>query len=469
MDDSLQLKTEEIKISPDNPFENDKLNRSDCANSLTNIISNTRMPLVLSLNGGWGTGKTTFLKMWQQEIQNKGFTTLYFNAWEDDFCDNAFVALIGQLSKNLKGKCSEEIINSIKECAVPLIRNTVFNAVRTVSGGILDLKEENLKSISEKAIDEYTEAGKQLLEFKNRIADIAKEVSKDKPLVFIIDELDRCRPLFAIELMEKVKHLFEVHGIVFILGIDRKQLGYSIQSVYGQGMDVDGYLRRFIDMEFILPQIDPNTFCGHIFSQFGIDNYFNNRKKNSNGHRDDKDAFNTMFGKLCECFNLSLRDMEYTSRLLVIACRNTESNHLFFPQLLSILIILKLANTELYHRYVSADCNSDEVIEFILKQHGGKELLESSSGVIMEAYMIASSPDDWRDKVISQMNLHIKGPNLGNLFISARIKGMDAGRVKRLLDIGSKLINGFEYEMSSRTLGYLSEKIELSSLQLQHN
>ena len=72
-------------------------------------------------------------------------------------------------------------------------------------------------------------------------------------MVFIIDELDRCRPTFAIELLERVKHIFDVPNLVFAFGINRDELCSSLQSIYGN-IDADVYLRRFFDMEFTLPQ-----------------------------------------------------------------------------------------------------------------------------------------------------------------------------------------------------------------------
>ena len=72
----------------------------------------------------------------------------------------------------------------------------------------------------------------------------------------MIDELDRCRPSYAVELLEVAKHLFEVEHIVFVLAINRAQLAHSIRALYGIGFDADGYLRRFVDVDFVLPEPD---------------------------------------------------------------------------------------------------------------------------------------------------------------------------------------------------------------------
>jgi|GEM_PF-2577232 len=69
-----KLKPSEFEIPPDNPFANDKLNRKECADALTNLVTNNPGPLVMSINGGWGTGKTVFLRMWDQSLKNDKFT-----------------------------------------------------------------------------------------------------------------------------------------------------------------------------------------------------------------------------------------------------------------------------------------------------------------------------------------------------------------------------------------------------------
>lgn len=67
--------------------------------------------------------------------------------------------------------------------------------------------------------------------------------------MFFIDELDRCRPTFAIELLERIKHLFDIQNIVFVLSIDKEQLEASTAAAYGSAINAPEYLRRFIDLE----------------------------------------------------------------------------------------------------------------------------------------------------------------------------------------------------------------------------
>lgn len=100
MNSPLNCKDIEIEVKPNSPFENDALNRQRFAsvlNSIIGVYSDTG--IVLSINGEWGAGKTTFVRMWRQQLIDNGYRTLYFNAWETDFFDDALTSLLGELKK----------------------------------------------------------------------------------------------------------------------------------------------------------------------------------------------------------------------------------------------------------------------------------------------------------------------------------------------------------------------------------
>jgi hypothetical protein len=464
------LKPSEIVIPKDNPFANDKLDRKKCAQTLTNLVQNISGPLVMSINGGWGTGKTVFLKMWNQSLQNAGFTTIYFSAWEDDYCNDALIALIGQIWNSLKDSDWKEILKTVRRCVAPVIRGSALNAIRKCSGGLIEITEKQLKSISKKAVDEYLVTGEKLKDLKKQLETLAfKVLEKGKPLVIIIDELDRCRPTFAIELLEKVKHLFNIPGILFILGIDREQLGHSIKCVYGEGMDVAGYLRRFIDMEFILPEVNAEVFCSHLFEQLGHNQYLRKRLQTDDGVIFDRRNFHLIFVKLCACFKLSLRDIEHCSRILVLAYSNTQDNHFIYPPLLSVLVILKVVKSKLYHAYAAGHSKGEEVIEFILAQPRGEDFLKTKEGNLVEAYLFAASPKNWRDNVYSQMRKRFERQELlQHEYLPERLKNMREGDFENLFKSYSSVVSRGEGKITNEMLGYLSEKIELASLMTQY-
>lgn len=81
-------------------------------------------------------------------------------------------------------------------------------------------------------------------------------------MIFIIDELDRCNPYYAVKVLERIKHLFNIPNIVFVLSIDKEQLSNSIRGYYGSDLiKADEYLKRFIDIEYTLPDPDVDVFA----------------------------------------------------------------------------------------------------------------------------------------------------------------------------------------------------------------
>lgn len=129
-------------------------------------------------------------------------------------------------------------------------------------------------------VDSFQREKELLSKFRSELEAAVAQLpnSGKKPtLVFFIDELDRCRPTFAIELLERIKHLFDVPNITFVLSLDKKQLEASTAAVYGQGIDAPEYLRRFIDLEYGIPKSKAKKFTESLFSRFGLDGIFAER------------------------------------------------------------------------------------------------------------------------------------------------------------------------------------------------
>ena len=90
----------------------------------------------------------------------------------------------------------------------------------------------------------------------------------------MIDELDRCRPSYAVELLEIAKHLFSVDRIVFVLAVNRSELVHSIKALYGSEFDAQGYLGRFFDVDIRLPEPEREEFLEALLRAIDFDDYF---------------------------------------------------------------------------------------------------------------------------------------------------------------------------------------------------
>ena len=459
MKDDL-LKRSEPAINEENPWCDDALGRSKVAESLTNLLRDQNSSLVISLHGHWGTGKTFLLKRWQQDLRTRRFQSIYFNAWEDDFCDDPLTAIIGQLAKSFSKGGFKDSVEMIKKTAKPLLVHSAIGVVKTYTG--ISLKD----IFSPNALRKNAEQRKHKDELKKRLAELAANVKEETnhPLVFIVDELDRCRPTFAIELLERVKHVFDIPNMVFIFGINHDQLGKSIQSVYGR-IDADVYLRRFFDFEFTLPAVDSERFCRFLVERFELEHFFES-------HSLDPKWFREFFPILCGCFGFSLRDIEHCIRSIAFFRRNINDDVPLRAVLISLLVTLRLKNGPLYRGFVRGDRNGCEVMDYVDELISNVDLNETQDHNLNELEVFCYLTDKRLGNGKMQRNISVSVAELNRLLealnkgeerptlenLSLRTGKSDANRIDKLLGLVRQYNDP---GLSKRTLRDIAEYIEL--------
>lgn len=182
-----------------------------------------------------------------------------------------------------------------------------------------------------------------------------------------IDELDRCRPNFAIQVLEKAKHLFNVDNIIFVLAADKSQLAHSIRAVYGQGLDVNGYLRRFIDFDYLLPSPVRSVYIKYLVTKMGFDKNLNNDETHIYDHQKKLDS-------IIRLYNLTLREQESFCNILNVVMKIRYHTMQENSVLVFLLIILKIKEPELYKRLNRFD--TANIIPLILKNFNAKYTAE---------------------------------------------------------------------------------------------
>lgn len=270
----MKIIAPELQINDDTGFDPaiDIFKRSEFGGRLANLIENAGGNPVIALDAGWGQGKSTFIKMWRGYLSAKRdskIKTIYFDAFENDYQKDPFLALASEMYQ-LISQGDEPRKIEFKDKAIKagksLLRGGLKLSVRAataglVDGGVFDAVEKEVSNLVADQVDElvkdrFEHAHKDKLalkEFKSYLERFAEEQGNGNPLVFIIDELDRCRPDFALELLEQVKHLFSVKGITFLLVTNRVQLEQSIMAKYGDNDPVN-YLHKFINVWLTLPR-----------------------------------------------------------------------------------------------------------------------------------------------------------------------------------------------------------------------
>ena len=458
------LKVEEPSIDPDKPWCDDELDRQEIADRLTTVIKDQEAPFVLSLDGRWGTGKTFLLKRWKAQLVKDGFQAIYFNAWEDDFCDDPLLAIIGQLTEHFQAGKLKAMAARIGEIALPILTSRFLGVA---------LKREDLSR--KDLLADYRTQLRTKREIRERLTDLAALVRNetDQPLVFIIDELDRCRPTFAIELLERVKHIFDVDNIVFVFGVNRGELMKSLESIYGK-IDAGVYLRRFFDMEFSLPHADAKAFCQALMQAYGLDT-FSSEMSDRTGIGNYWNEFRSVasaFPLIVEHIGLSLRDVDYCARLISMAARGGRPYAMGLPSLFVLLVAVKISDPTLYQRVVHGNGRGAELVDFMTEKHasqGGhgrrKDSRDWNNLTLLEAAVYAA--DDGRIS-LNQLELLESQvePSLPQ-YLTKETATLQVGieshalRLKKLIGALERLIKEADFEPFS--LASVAASVELSS------
>ena len=268
-----------LEIGESEGFSPDKdlFGRAELARGMTNLVATVEDPLVIAFDGQWGSGKTTFLKMWAGELRMQGHPVIFFDAFENDYVEDAFAALARELVELVEEKLPEakKVSQNIREKATALGALLIRGGakvglklmVRAATGGLAssdefkdlgDVVRSQLEDVADVYMEQLLDKPRQQKEvvesFRRALADLPSllapvgEGETRKPLIFIIDELDRCKPHFALSLLERVKHFMAVPNVHFVLGVHLRQLEASVRYAYGDTIDARAYLQKFIHL-----------------------------------------------------------------------------------------------------------------------------------------------------------------------------------------------------------------------------
>lgn len=337
-------------ITKEGPFDNCKLGREKYAHILNNIFSHYGDGFVMALDNPWGTGKTTFVLMWQKLLEKNEFHTIYFNAWENDINNEPFVALLAELKTFVNQGNETKFIKVLEKFA--LISKAVIPAaakglakryletdsiVETIEGGTKGVLE-----VLQRDIEKYAKRKEDLKAFRIELAQFIHEISPDKPVIFFIDELDRCKPSYSVEILEHIKHFFSVDGITFVLSIDKEQLKHAIGGYYGsESLNTEEYLRRFIDFSYSLPEPSTEDYCNFLYDYFDFKSFFEVREGSNSDVSGGSKKFREFAIDLFELKKLTLRQQEkFLAQTRVILKTFTKTDYIF-PSVLIYLIYIK--------------------------------------------------------------------------------------------------------------------------------
>lgn len=295
---TISFNWSEPELNIDSKYETfpaDQLDREKYAKFLTTFLAKQgyddardsdqkKRNYVLNLNAEWGAGKSYFLKRWAHDLKEH-YPVVYIDAWKQDYSDDPLMTVISSMIKQLRtqaGKDADKAIFRVSRKFVGLLKAaapTLARGIATKYLGVDPLKimemaddkaiGENINSdgksidmglaaqkMVEHLISEHDSKSKAIDSLKLNVeqwveAVIGKDnTTKSYPAFIFIDELDRCRPSYAVEMLEAIKHIFNIPGVVFVVATDTEQLQHAVKAIYGEGFNAKQYLGRFFNSRY---------------------------------------------------------------------------------------------------------------------------------------------------------------------------------------------------------------------------
>lgn len=362
---SLELKpNKEILLET---LEKNIIGRNTEIINFIRLLDSIKSNFSIAIDNDWGTGKTFFVKQakmildayndhsYDYELSNLEriknvidiknidlHLAVYYNAWENDNQKSPLLSLIYEIIKVAKIDTNKTDISINKE---KIIKDGLSAIVKHFSG--IDIKEL-LKCVETEAKDIFKEIKGQK-SIKEQVDNILNNLLLEhgERLVIFIDELDRCRPTFAVELLEQIKHYFDNDKITFVFSTNIKQLQYTIKKYYGEAFEAKRYLDKFFDLTISLNEIN-------------VIEYFNFVNEISRG-----DMYDYVCKEIAKEYNFTLRDVIkfiQINKICIENLRKTKNEYLYFDEkiiryvltyVLPIMIGLKIKRYDQYEDFIT--------------------------------------------------------------------------------------------------------------------
>lgn len=391
-------------IPPSHPlgeaaFDTDKFGRLPLAKALTGYLKRLSFGAVIAIEAEWGEGKSWFAHNWKALLSEQEHTAIYIDAFEADYIEDPFAIIAGEVQAVIRSEAERaNFIQKAANVAAAIAPTALKIAVRGTGKAILNVSnldgiikegfekvlentEESLGKILEEKIKSYQEDKNSIASFRKNLSEFAG--SLNSPLVVMIDELDRCKPEFAVKLLERIKHFFNVPNVVFVLFMNKRQMHNAIKGVYGAATDAHLYLEKFLSFTFVLEP--PKRESIRPFVEFELKKY---------GIQLDNQVDEYVNGLcvLSTAFKMTTRQLEKAIALLALAYPFSNGGIL-----ISELAVLKICRPDLLDGLLKSDRPAISEIVTILQPHQtsrNAEYLEDWIGFLIAVHEAQAEPDD---------------------------------------------------------------------------
>lgn len=391
--------------------DNDCFGRKKISEKMIDLLLSNIDVSPMMVDGKWGTGKTIFCKksmsLLKDKIadnQSKKVKFSYIDAFNSDHADEPLISLVASISglidtstvKRNFIKVAKNVVRfglktATKTALLHILKRHSDDIGKELSNTLESSSDEPINSAIDQLIQEHQESENNIIKLKEVLTNIAK----NENLIFFVDELDRCRPDFAVDFIECIKHIFDVEGIQFVLLANLEQIEASVKHRYGSDVDAKRYLDKFIKFGFSLPDrvVDANNLSASIVHAKNLIQKSNILKQSSLVI----DRSNIFINELILHNSLSLREVETFIRYLeihaVFSNRQfiTQSNNVSFLYIYSVFVFIFKKNK--VYKIEKEQVTVDDLCQIIGKnyQYSSDMKQKSPSEILVGLFHISLS------------------------------------------------------------------------------
>lgn len=312
-------------------LKDDQLKRSEFLDRLFVLFENFGdQGFTMILNGKYGSGKSTLLNFIKEKNSlANNFDIVTYNAWENNLFDNPLIPILYEISKLQKTS------DKVKEQAKKIIKNIPKIFLSTLANA----HSVDITSLAnnDNIFEDYDRYKDSIEKFRSLLTESCKE----KKILFMIDELDRCLPEYQIKVLESVYHLLEIPNLIVIIALDREQLECSIKNKFGDAQNTIGYLSKFINYQVNLPGDETDKFLRSLMT-FECDDT-------------DTDDIKMLISDFLEIMKFSVRDCKMIIDEINLICRDNLKKkkmlRYWYPLLTAFIVIVKYKNESIYKKW----------------------------------------------------------------------------------------------------------------------
>lgn len=308
-------------------WHNDLLGRKTDATYLYQLIKGRAKQqrnsgsVVINVDARWGQGKSYFIDNMYRDVLRKKHPAITIDAWKYDYVDDPYTYVMAELdeyfetliAKNKKkktgkekvlekldavrsnagkllwvglkgaakragryaiGTAADEMVEVVEQYT-PTLKHDAEGIAKDVEKHLVEVTDKIISAYIKKRLDDFTETKASLETFRNNLSKLIElletEFGMQMPMYVFIDELDRCRPTYAIQMLERIKHLFDIPNLAFVVATDTTSLSHSVKAVYGGEFDSRQYLQRFFHRTYKLPVATREKILAGMIMNSGID------------------------------------------------------------------------------------------------------------------------------------------------------------------------------------------------------